>query len=69
MTSQSTERRQAQTRRLTDKQEEQLEQLHQHGPLFVGYNSRPIMKTFDALVSKGFARVIDTSTYGKKYAV
>ena len=53
--------------KLTAKQQEQLNQL-KNGPLFVGYNCRTIMNTFDKLVTKGFAKVIEANNYGKRYA-
>ena len=55
-------------KKLTKKQQEQLDQLNQYGPLFVGYNSRPMMNIFDKLVEKGYAVLIETNGYGKRYA-
>lgn len=52
---------------LTKKQQEQLNNLKRNGSLYVGYNSRTIMNIFDKLVDKGYAKVIETSTYGKRY--
>jgi hypothetical protein len=54
--------------KLTKKQQEQLDQLKKYGPLYVGYNSRPVMNVFEKLVEKGFAVVVGESTYGKTYA-
>lgn len=54
-------------KKLTTKQQDQLNQLNEYGPLFVGYNSRPIMNTFDKLVEKGYAKEVRHDSYGKTY--
>ena len=53
--------------KLTKVQKQQLENLQSNGKLYVGHNSPLIIRTFDKLVEKGLARIVDTSTYGKHY--
>ena len=52
------------TVKLTKNQKDALENLKQHGRLFVGFYSPNIMRTFQSLVNKGMAREDQYSVYG-----
>ena len=54
--------------KLTKKQTEQLTELKEHGPLFVGHKFTVIMRTLEILVSKGFVQIVDEDVVGKEYA-
>jgi len=54
--------------KLTKKQEEHRQDLVANQQLYVGYNCPQIMKSFEILVHKGYARIVDTSTNGKHFA-
>ena len=53
--------------KLTKNQKQELQNLETHGRLYVGYNSPEIMRTFDALVRKGYALEHGGTLYGKYY--
>jgi hypothetical protein len=56
------------SQKLTKKQEEHRQDLRTNGQLYVGHNCPAIMKSFEILVSKGYARIVDASTNGKHFA-
>ena len=53
--------------RLTQKQNEQLQNLKSNGRLYVGNNTPSIKKIFDALVDKGCAIETETTVHGRYY--
>ena len=53
--------------RLTKNQKEHLQNLKSNGQLFVGYNCPAIMRTFEALVQKDLATIVDESSHGKHF--
>lgn len=62
--------------KLTKRQKEELEVLQRareeeedyaEGWVYVGYSSRDIMKIYNKLVEKGYAKVIWSSGRGQKY--
>lgn len=55
--------------KLTKNQNEALENLRENTRLYVGYVTPRIMRTFDKLVEKGFAKVTDSSSYGKHFEI
>lgn len=54
--------------KLTKVQKQQLAELREYGPLYVGYNSQVIMRTFDKLVEKKRAEVVNIRADGKDFA-
>jgi hypothetical protein len=55
------------TAKLTKVQTRELSELRKYGWLFVGYRSPSLVRTFDKLVEKGYAKVVETNQYGKRY--
>ena len=53
--------------KLTKRQQEELENLKENGTIYVGYNSSDIMRTYNKLVEKGYAKIIGENTYGITY--
>lgn len=54
--------------KLTQSQQNHLDNLRSNGKVFVGYNCRSIMNIYEKLVAKGMAQVKEITMYGKWYA-
>ncbi len=56
-------------KRLTKIQKEQLTNLQENKRLYVGYNCPSIIRTFNKLVEKGYAKALKTSRMGEYFEI
>lgn len=55
--------------KLTPKQQEQLDAMQKNGPLYVSKEDTAILRTFDALVRKGYAVQSGETDYSRVYRI